>query len=184
MATIAAQIFYREEKVWLKEAFGMILSDDVARIIHQKICRHLKKNIKLRFHGHNGGGRAWYHEIAVCHNPHLGLLIHEIGHIQKSFLDDNNDNFAHDWRLKEIMIGLFNYCKKKNFWDAEVKRRLAPKEKKPKEKKSKDEIRILKIEKKKELLKKYNRKIKYYTTLKKKAMRSLKGMETYVRRSA
>ena len=115
---IQDNIFYREEHVWLKEAFDYKLTNFAATIICNKISRKFKINCVIhKFRGNRQSGTAYYQHINVSHNPTLGLLIHEIAHIYNNQHDLRLA--AHDYRLKESMIKIFDYCKLKNFWKNE-----------------------------------------------------------------
>lgn len=185
MSKIHDRIFYREEHVWFKEAYTHSLSDSEAKLILEKLKRHFckrcrtdrsvspnVKSLQVRFHGNAQRGMAYFRSIRLGHNPSLGLLIHEFCHVLDRFR--NHRNSEHDWKLKDLMLEVYDYCKSKGLWKQELKRRLAPKPEKPKP--TGDEIRAKKIEQKQAAIKRCNRKIKLLTTLKKKHERSLRGL--------
>lgn len=166
---IARDVFYREEQQWFKDAFDMELSKEGATIIFKKLCKHYKLDLELKFYKlRKYAGTYCRGLIKIQHDPTLGVLIHEICH---------DFEFKHNYKLKTSMLEVYKYCKLCNFWKEEISRRSIPKLKKAKP--SIDKKRDLKIKRLEERLENIDRRLKLYTTKRKKVKRSLKMMIVY-----
>lgn len=94
-------------------------------------------------YGHNQSGKAYWNRIHVSHNPHRSIICHEIAHIIDH---EKRGKSKHDKKLMRIVKSVWNYAKRKNFWEEEIKRRTTPKPVKPEP--TKKEVILKKIEKK------------------------------------
>lgn len=167
--------FYAEERKLYPEAYSRKLTTTETKIIFDKICRHYKlKWISLSFNGRRRGGIAGSGYIQLCYDPCFGLLCHEIAHI----IDKRKRNKSkHDKKLMRLLGRVINYCKKRNWWQEELTRRT---EIKIKPLPTKEELQQQKLEKRKADLRRYEKRLNYYTRLYsnkiKKANRSIAAL--------
>ena len=143
------------------EAHNKKLTEQEARMVFKKLCRHFKlKWVKLYFNGRRQGGitnsSGW---IEVCYNPSFGLICHEIAHIIDR---KKRGRSKHDKKFKRVITRVVNYCKKKNYWEEELTKRT---EIKIKPEPTKEELRAKKIEKRKADLLRYEKRLAYFTKL-------------------
>ncbi len=171
--------FYGVDEPTHREAYDKKISNEEARMVFKKLCRHYKLRwVNVYFNGRRHGGIAGGGRIEVKHNPSFGLICHEIGHI----IDERKRGKSrHDKKLMRILGRVVAYCKKKNYWEDEIKRRT---EIKPiPEPPTKEELRSRKIEKRKTAIIRYEKRIGYFTKLYnnkiKKARRSIMALERY-----
>jgi hypothetical protein len=155
------------------------ISDADAEFIVKKIARHFKLgNYSIRFHGHLDSGRIWYgglnKEVCLSHNPSFALITHELTHplCHKRY----KKQIAHGCRKWQYQLSrIVDYCKKKNFWEQDLKdrgqRRIETS--KPKPQPTAIEIRDEKITKAETKIKRYESKMKRYQNKLQKAKRSL-----------
>jgi hypothetical protein len=154
------------------------VSDEDAEFIVKKIARHFKLgNYSIRFHGYYDSGQiqyGWNKEVRLSHNPSFALIMHELNHplCHKRY----KKQIAHGCRKWQYQLRrIVDYCKKKNFWEQELKdreqRRIEAS--KPKPQPTAIEIRDQKITKAETKIKKYETKIKMYQKKLQKARRSL-----------
>lgn len=171
--------FYEDEiEGEFSEAHSKRLTQHEAMIVFDKLKKHYKlKWLRMGFNGRRTGGVAvggGYIELSS--EPTLGLLCHEISHIIDR---KKRPKSKHDKKFKSIMRRVVAYCKKKDYWEDELKRRTAPKSKPIAL--SKNEERLKRIEKRKNDLARYEKKLGYYTKLYsnkiKKAKRSILMLE-------
>ena len=105
--------FYSKERQLFPEAFTTKVSDEEATKIFRKLLRHflpksyMAKHAAIRFYGNHQSGSAGYGRVRVSHNPSIGLLCHEIGHLI---------HLRHDKHLMGWIKRFTTYCKKKNYW--------------------------------------------------------------------
>ena len=176
---MAYLLFYRNEKEEFKEAFEKKLDYKEARIVYEKLKRHYNLYGHLEFTDRIGAGKCWYGsgKIILRWQTNFGVLCHELAHLYEY---QKYNKHRHGKRLRRIIKSMVNYCKKKNYWEDELAKRT---EIKVKPIPTPEEIRLKKIEKRKQDLIRYEKKLKYYTKLYtnkiKKSKRSLMMLERY-----
>ena len=121
--------FYQKERKLFSEESVMKVSDEVAEIIFRKLERHFidsrRYPFRLRFYG-NGGGACGMWGIRLPHNPTILLICHELAH-RIHRLKYGSTKRHHTKKLMRIIKRLITYCRKKNYWKEEIKRRTPPK---------------------------------------------------------
>lgn len=168
--------FYEEEHKKFSESYNKKICGEEIEIVFRKLRRHYKLYCFLvingRTSGHFRGNR-----IEVPYNTYFGLLCHEIAHA----IDNKKRRSKHDKKLMRIIGRVINYCKKKNYWEEEIRKRT---EIKVKPEPTKEELQLKKIEKRKNDLVRYEKKFIYYTKLYsnkiKKAKRSLLMLQRHL----
>ena len=174
-------VFYRNENKEFKEAFEKKLDYKEARIVFKKLMKHYKLYGSLEFTNRIGAGKCYWGSnlIQLRWKTNFGIMCHEVSHLihHKRY---GMTKRHHTKKLRKIMKSMVNYCKKKNYWEDELTKRTKIKVKPiptPKE------IRLKKIEKRKQDLIRYEKKLKYYTKIYtnkiKKTKRSLMMLERY-----
>ena len=171
---MANLVYYSKEKEEFKEAFEKKLEINSAEMIYKKLCRHWKISPTTvqwtsgRNHPHAGWGitlnKDW---------NNFGVLCHEFAHhyCQRK-LSNHGHNKVH-WKFMKRMI---NYCRKKNWFEEELKRRIEPKWIRLKTDK---EIRQDKIKRLEESTKRCISKIKRYQNLIKKNNRKTSALKRF-----
>mgnify|MGYP001557847156 CR=1 FL=1 len=171
--------FYHDERQEFKEQFEKKLNYQQSEIIIAKIIRHCKLDkwsVRIKRTDRIGAGKCFTNGlIKLRYDTSIGIICHEFAHLisyRKYYV------MAHDKKMRRMMKSLMNYCKKKNYWEGEIKIRTAPRMiTLPTE----SESRLIKIKKKQEALLRYEKKLKYYTKLYntkiKKAKRSIAMLE-------
>jgi len=154
--------FYADESMEFSEAYAKKLDSEQARIVISKLQRHFKiGRLSLIFTDRIGGGKCNYGGlIKLRWQTSIGMACHELAHLHGY---RKYGIRGHNRRMKRVILRFINYCEKNNYWKEELQRRLAQKPIKPEP--TKDEIRIEKIEKKKQALIRYEKKLKYYIKL-------------------
>lgn len=176
---MAQLLYYQQEREQFPEEHSRHLKDAEAEIIFKKLCRHFKLgNAKLIFdnRGNHGGynwGKGWH--IQINHSPNLLDFLHEMAHIFHCRYRRKQGEHYHNKKFNRVVKRFVNYCRKKNYWQEEIIKRTAPKPPKPEP--TKEEIRMRKTKKVREKFKRYESKIKLYTTKLNKAKRSLAALE-------
>lgn len=166
--------FYYDEHNRFSEAYSKEISYREIKIVFAKLKRHYKVSQWLRFGSrHNGHFNSSF--ITVPYRTSYGLVCHEVAHAieHRKF-----GHTHHRKRLMRILDRVISYCRKKEWWQAELDKRLTVK---VKPKPSDQEIHKARIEKRKADLLKYQKKLAYYTKLYsnkiKKARRSIAMLE-------
>ena len=124
--------YYREERAEFEEAYNLKLSDAQAETIVRKLCHHFMKkrasivgkalrNPKIRFYGNNQSGNAyfgWNVEIRLSHEPSLGIVCHEVGHVVERYNRKPavKRTHFHTKKLRRIVGKLIQYAMKKGLW--------------------------------------------------------------------
>lgn len=170
--------FYSDETVLYSEAYSRKLDSQEAQIVFKKLCRHYKLHLRLYFNSRRHGGiynSGGYVELG--HSSSFGLMCHEVSHAiyRRKY---GRTKTSHNKKLMRILGRLVNYCKKKDWWEAEINKRTEIKPQKPEP--TKQEIRIGKIEHKKNMILRYHKKLKFYSNKVKKAERSVRMLERYI----
>jgi hypothetical protein len=176
--------YYRTEREKYKEAFSQKLeSTKEIKIVIGKLLRHFKlRQVQV---GWNSGNRTSYAGnngivINVDNGKDFGTICHEVAHIyQLQKLYNSKYESWHNKEHEKIFKRMINYCKKKNWFQVELKRRTAIKTKKVITREDLREIQIQKLQRK---IKQYEKKIKIYSNKLKKAQKSLKLRLTYLER--
>lgn len=174
---MANLVYYRNEKEVFKTAFEKKLSVNETEIVSKKLIRHCKLGeVHLAWTSGNRHPRArrltWGSRQVLLNIDwnNFGILCHEFAHIRQIV----KGNAGHNWHNKKhwrFMKGMIAYCERKNWFEAELKRRLAPKPIKPEP--TKQEIQQQKILRVETKIKRYEMKIKMYGKKLVKAKRSL-----------
>jgi hypothetical protein len=179
---------YEKEQKIFKDQYAVNVDDDAAKIIIDKIVRHFKLQIgEVRFYGGHQGGMAYQHEskgllfarwsnIRLGHNPSYGLICHELAHALEHKKGKVNRHGSKGFLRN--MQRIINYGVKKNWWADEIAKRTAPKLPGPEP--TKNALRMDKIEKAKQNIKRYESKIKFFTNKLKKAKKSLNALERFL----
>lgn len=183
-----ATAFYEDEKRVWAEIYKQEVTNEEAEHILRKLNRHYKLRIDIRFRVRWGGSADHYTRlISIRHQPSMGVLLHEFAHMVHSFnmfrdLPQCNHSEAHGAKFAVVMGRVVTYAKEYGYWKDELAQRRERKKKssallkqvvKPKV----QDIRAQKIESRKKSIERCERKISYYTTLLKKARRSLAALE-------
>lgn len=178
---MANLVYYRDEKVVFKDAFEKQIGITDAEIILAKLIRHYKLP-KLAYldwtsgrnHPHADGShitlnRDW---------NNVGVLCHELAHhYQKNnfkmrmYYRNLGFNRWHDKKHHRIMKSMINYCRKKNWFEAEIDRRTSVKLPKPEP--TEQEVRLKLIARLEMNCKRYQTKIKMYGTKLRKAEKKI-----------
>lgn len=154
--------YYYDEHQKFKEEYARKLNYEESEIIIAKIRRHFKIIwAKVIRKGWRSGGKCYSNGIIqLGWQTDVGIICHEFSHY---LAYQKYRKMKHNKKMYRIMQKLISYCRKHNYWQDEIAKRTAPKSIKPEP--TKDEIRITKIEKKKQALIRYEKKLNYYTKL-------------------
>jgi len=167
---MASLIYYRKEREEFDEAFKKELSICQAEIIYKKLCKHFKLRMP-RLVWTSGRNHPHCSQWSICLNYNyntIGVICHELAHL---FMFQKLNTHGHNKKHKRIMKRMIRYCEKKNWFEAELKRRTEPKPQKPEP--TKQEIQQQKITKAEKKMKRYEMKIKMYQKKLSKANKSL-----------
>jgi len=181
---MANLVYYKKERAdaFIQEVCAKHLTPEEARIVLKKIKKHYKMD-RLGFSINNRKrGGACYHQsfdliggwIEVSQPINMGTLCHEFAHAlhHKKYPNAKSDHNKKHWKL---MKGVMAYCKKKNYWQEELQKRLAPTPLKPEP--TKEELKLAKIERTKTNLKKANSKLKFWSNKVRKYQKRIRLME-------
>ena len=175
---------YHEEDEVYSEYYNRKISDSDAEYIANKLGRHFKLgSVYVYFYGYCGSGRAYRfgRRLRLSHNPSIGLICHEVNHFLcwKIQSMKNLSRIRHGTKKWNRQLQrLLKYCKKKNFWEDELRRKNEPKPVKPEP--TKNEIVTMKFLRLQKNLKRYESRIKFYTNKAKKTKRKLFRMHIEV----
>jgi len=115
--------FYTNEEDLYPEEKNYKLTEWAAEIILYKLARHFKVRLdKVEFYGNNGG--TAYLEIAkirLDHNPNMLEVCHELAHLYNYQYYRGK---RHNKKLMKIIGKMVTYCRKKDYWKAEIDRRV------------------------------------------------------------
>lgn len=167
--------FYFDEWKRLPEAQKRKLhgSSDVS-FIAKKLKRHFKlRGTRVIIGGvTNGHAGRWHIQVPrVCS---FGMLCHELAHVWQVKREGHT---RHSRKMSKLVDRMVRYCEKKGYWETELERKNMPKPEKPRP--TKDELRAIRIGRRKDQIKRFESKIGYYNTLLKKAKRSLAALERH-----
>jgi hypothetical protein len=167
-------VYYKNEEEIFKTAFEKKMSINEADIVFLKLVKHFKLGqVYLAWTSGSRKPKASYYPRKVLLNKDwntFGVLCHELAHIKQMV----KGNAGHTWHNKKhlkIMKGMIVYCERKNYFEAELKRRLTPKQ--PKAEPTQQEFQQQKIVKIEVKIKRYEMKIKMYGKKLSKAKRHL-----------
>ena len=198
----ATERYYSEERRLYREAYDFNLRDEEVGLIVRKLSRHFKVSIpRYRFYGNSQSGSAGYSSIRVSHYPSMGLLIHEFAHYAKGKggLRDivekvnNKGTNHHGLQFQATLSRIHLFAKGKSYWKSEIEGKRDKKVEKRAVKKhaeglkERPEAKVLirneKILKKEAAIKRYEKKLQYYTRLYttkiKKARRSIAALKRH-----
>jgi hypothetical protein len=181
---MARLIYYHKEKVeWFPEAYNKELNIEKAEIVFRKLCKHFKldgygRQVNLSWSSGNRHPQAFGTSAIQLNSDwnNFGVLCHEIAHIREK---KRYGDTGHTKRHRRIMKIIINYCKRKNWFEEELNRRLAPKPIKAEP--SKQELEQQKIAKIEMKVKRYTSKVKMYE---KKLVRTKKKLIRLQKRGA
>jgi len=175
--------YHKERAEWFPEAFQKKMTVDEAKIVFRKLCKHFKLDgfyNKVNLYWTSGSRRPKaFGNGAVLLNAdwnNFGVLCHEISHIKEK---KKYGDSGHTKRHRKVMKTVINYCKRKNWFEEELKRRTAPKPAKPEP--SKDELRAMKIARLEKCIRKNQSRIKRLQTAVKKANRRIACLKRFKR---
>lgn len=153
--------YYDKEHKEFKDAYDKKLTYEETRIVFMKLCRHFKIFPYLEFGRSNRGNR---HRVQLSHRDgrSFGILCHELSHTYTLKKYDYSNKRYHDKRLWRTHKRMINYCRKRNFWEEELKNRT---EIKIKPEPTKEEIQGQKIEKTKKDIERYKKRLAYFNKL-------------------
>jgi hypothetical protein len=168
--------YYQDEREKYKESFEQkVQSTREVEIITDKLLKHFKLDmVRIRFTSGSRHSNASLGRITINmeYGDDFGTICHELAHVyQAQKLHDSKYKGWHNKEHHKIFKRMINYCKKKDWFQAELQRRTIEK---PRKIVSKDELKqkyIVNLELK---IKQYEKKIKIYTNKLKKAKKSLK----------
>lgn len=173
-----AEIYYKKENIEFKEAFEIKLCMETARMVYKKLCRHFKlRRVSLQWT--SGCVRpkcsSWRVLLNMSNNT-FGVLCHEVGHLYQ-FQKPKYKQGHNKWHRK-IMKRMVSYCEKKDWFKEELERRTKPKEPKPEP--TPIELRLKKIERLEQGIKRHSTKIKRCQTLIKKNNRRISALKRFI----
>ena len=174
---MANLVYYSKEKVEFKEAFTRELSTETAEIIYKKLCKHFKlRRVALRWTSGRNHPKcsSWRVLLNVSWN-NFGVLCHELAHL---YTHQRLSGWGHNKKHWRVMKRMIRYCENKNWFKEELERRTAPKQPKPEP--TKEEIRLKKIERLEQGIKRHKTKIKRCQTLIKKNNRRISALNRFI----
>lgn len=172
--------YYRKERDEFPDHYGVKLSWDECKIVHQKLCKHYKLPIVLYYKG-RVCGRARSNGVITIgrEGMNVGVLCHEVAHL---LAYRKYHEMRHNKRMYRIMRGVMNYTKSKGYWKEELERRTAPKPIVPEP--TKDELRQKMIAKRKTDLQRFEKRLGYFTRLYQNKMRKAQRSITMLERAS
>ena len=122
----ASDNYYSDERKIYRGPYQMFLNDVDVPIILRKLCNHYRVRFpRIRFRGHSDSGSASMREIRLSHNPSMGLIIHEFGHLvqtqseffKKMWVRIKNKGTAHHGLHFQITLNQVHlYARGKGYW--------------------------------------------------------------------
>lgn len=170
--------YYSDERIKLWEYFGLPLqSKEATEIVIDKLLKHFKLGkVLLSFTSGRNHSYAGAYSITINTSQlNFGVICHELAHVYQKRISNGSYKTWHNKFHNKIMKRMLRYCEKKNWFEEELKRRLTPKPVKLEP--TEDEIQAKKIEHLLTLTKKYERKLKLYSTKLKKTQRKLSRLQ-------
>jgi hypothetical protein len=174
--------FNKTEMTAYPGLWSLTLNPKALQIVFDKISKHYGLSVNLGWKGRTSTSYAPNSEVIWVPNFYmnpLGRIVHELAHAiaYKKYGKQIGDGK----KLMTIIGRIDKYCKQKNYWAAELGRRMTQKvEKKP----SRIDLQKTKIEHKKKMISKYEKKLAYYDKLYRhkivKAKKSLAGLEKHL----
>lgn len=173
--------YYYKERIEFKEFCEKKISIAETKIIIDKLFRHFKlRNVNLFWTSGRNRSKGGSRLILNRDDLSVHLVCHEIAHV---FQVQKIGILGHNKKHMKITSRMQNYCKKHNYWQEEINRRLTIK---PKTQPTKQELHIKKLDKRKSDLKRYEKKLQFYTRLYstkiRSANRSISALEKRVKR--
>lgn len=170
--------FYEREHDEFQDAYARKLTRREAGMVYTKLLRHFKLGTKYIYFKSrlSSGGKANRRYIILGKSPNFGILCHEVAHL----IDFRKRRSKHDKTLMFIMRRVVNYCKKRQWWEKELKKRTEPKVVIQPTEEQKKQAKILK---RKADLERYHKRLNYFTKLYtnkiKKANRSIATLQRF-----
>ena len=175
-------IYYRDEKKEFQEEFKKELpSLEAVRIVVCKLQKHFKLgDVDLDFtSGRNHSHASRWHITINVGQTNFGVICHELAHVfQAQKLEHESGDKWHTKKHKRIMKRMLAYCRKKNWFEVELDRRLAEKPIKPEP--TKEEQRVHRIRQLEIRKQSYERKIKLSENKIKKLNRQISALKRFV----
>ena len=179
---MANLIYYGDERKEFQEEFKKELPNlKAVRIIVGKLQKHFKLgDVDLDFtSGRNHSHASRWHITINVEQTNFGVICHELAHVfQARKLEHEAGDKWHTKKHKRIMKRMLAYCRKKNWFEVELGRRLAEKPFKPeltKEEQRAKRIKQLEIRKQS-----YTRKIKLSENRVRKLNRQISALKRFV----
>ena len=172
---MANLVYYGKERIEFKEAFERKMSIEEAEIIFEKLCRHFKLNDrynKVHLYWTSGSrcpkaiGRYAIKLNQDCND--IGRLCHELAH---TYTYKKYGRMGHNKRHWRSMRTMIVYCKRRNYWQEEIKKRLTPRPQKPIP--TKNELKLKVIERLENNCHRYKVKIRMYGNKLKKSEKKI-----------
>lgn len=178
---MAHLIYYSNEKEVFKTAFEKKMSQVRAVIVFEKLCRHFKLGQPyLVWTSGRNHPRASNCPRKVTLNVDcnsFGILCHELAHI-KQMVKGNKGHTWHNKKHMRFMKSMIAYCEKKNYFETELERRLAPKPVKPEP--TKDELKAKMIARLENNCRRYQTKIQLYNNKLRKTQKKILRLKKIV----
>lgn len=172
---MANLVYYEKEREIFKEAFDRKMTLEEAEILFEKLCRHFKLNgIYQKVHLYwTSGSRCpkAFGTSAIKLNEdynNFGVLCHELAHIRQR---KKYGQTGHNRQHLRVMKTIVAYCKRRNWWEQELKERLAPRPTKPEP--TQEELIAKTIERLERNCKRYTTKIRMYGNKLRKAQKKI-----------
>jgi len=172
--------YYKDEREEFKEAFEKLIVGKRADLVFKKLSKHFKlENVDLEWtSGRNyAKGSRWRIKLNSDWSSY-GVMCHELAHTDNI---RNGIGAVHNKKHWKVMKRMINYCSKKNWFEDEIERRLAPKPKKIEP--SKEEIKAKEIIRLQENIIRYEKKILYWNKKLNKARKKYNLKMSYNQRN-
>lgn len=175
--------YYCDEREQFQEEWKKTIPNrDVLVIIIKKLLRHFKLgNVMIHFtsgRNHSHAGR-WNVTINTTSQMNFAVVCHELAHTYQA----KHENFErgdhwHTKKHRKIMKRMLNYCKKKDWFNKEIERRITLKP--IKEEPTKEEQRTSRIKQLEERKKGFERKIRLSNNRIKKLNRQISALKRFI----
>ena len=126
---MANLLFYHVERLKQDDCYKVNLTHEEARIVFDKLRRHYKVRVSLYWRPRMRGGGSYH----GGYNPTISLpagkgtnfrvLCHEMAHALEK---QKHGSTKHRKRLLRIIGRVCDYCRKHEFWQAELRKRTEP----------------------------------------------------------
>lgn len=172
-------MYYRNERAEFQEEFKRELPNwDATVIVIKKILKHYKLGTPSIYctSGRNHSNAGKWKITINAGQMNFAVICHELAHTYQDVKGyrEKGENW-HNKRHKRIMKRMLDYCKKKNWFEEEINRRLAPRPVKPEP--TKDELNQKLIARLEDNCKRYQTKLKLYSGKLKKTQKRIERMK-------